>query len=295
MTHLLTKTLAVLIVFLSGNLLRAQETATQKNMLWKAVNAQGQTAYLLGSVHMVNSDFYPLKSIYDEAFEKTDALALEVNIDSLMMQSQFFFVEKGFYAAEDRLENHLPDSTYQKLDARLTELQFPLGHVNRMKPWLITMTLQALEVQKAGFNQPGLDQYFFNKAKEAEKPVYSLETAEFQQNIFAGMDDEKQVEYLDYMLSNSKENADDLGRLIDFWKSGDSEAMGNLMEKELKDYSEDMYNKLLVDRNKNWIPRIQNILKEGKTPLIVVGAGHLAGSDSVIYLLKQEGFRVEQL
>jgi uncharacterized protein YbaP (TraB family) len=52
---------------------------------------------------------------------------------------------------------------------------------------------------------------------------------------------------------------------------------------------------LLRRRNANWSAWIQRRLATPGSVLVAVGAGHLAGSDSVIAMLQRDGYRVRRV
>jgi uncharacterized protein YbaP (TraB family) len=47
-------------------------------------------------------------------------------------------------------------------------------------------------------------------------------------------------------------------------------------------------------RNIDWVNKIEEMMSEDKNILVIVGAGHLVGPDSVVALLKEKGYRVKQ-
>ena len=55
-----------------------------------------------------------------------------------------------------------------------------------------------------------------------------------------------------------------------------------------------MHKKLLLDRNRSWIAKLEQLLRNEKDVLVVVGAGHLVGKDSVVELLAAKGYKIEQ-
>ena len=56
-----------------------------------------------------------------------------------------------------------------------------------------------------------------------------------------------------------------------------------------------IYEKLIYERNRSMASKIEDYLKTKETYFVVVGAGHLVGSQGIIELLKGKGFVVEQL
>ncbi|HLS30217.1 MAG TPA: TraB/GumN family protein [Flavobacteriaceae bacterium] len=274
--------------------LQAQEEATPK-MAWEVTSPQGETAYFIGSVHMVKPELYPLDSVYYQLLEKADVVGFEVNMDSLLIQSQTLLPKYGLYPMGETLKDHLSEKTFIKLEKHMDSLGVPLAMMLQMKPWVVASSLTALGLQKAGYSSQGIDQHFFTKAKDANKEIIGLETTEFQMRIFADMTDEEQVDFLEYSLDHAKEGIDSIDEIMELWKKGDSENLNKLMEGGMEEFSPEVYQDLIINRNKNWVPEIEKLLKEGKTPLIIVGVGHLVGENSVNNLLIEEGYQVKQL
>jgi len=52
-------------------------------------------------------------------------------------------------------------------------------------------------------------------------------------------------------------------------------------------------NRVLKDRHDKWLPQIEKMIADGRSYVIVVGAAHLAGSDSIIAMLRAKGVKVE--
>jgi uncharacterized protein YbaP (TraB family) len=160
---------------------------------------------------------------------------------------------------------------------------------------MLAIALQGMELAKAGFDPAlGLDQHFYDQAKEGGKTVQGLETIEYQISRF----DEMTLEQQDRMLAETlKELATEtatVGKLGAAWKSGD---VATLERIALADVKSDpaMYQRLLVERNKNWMPQIEALFPRRGRALVVVGAAHLIGPDGLIAMLKAKGYTVEQL
>jgi uncharacterized protein YbaP (TraB family) len=56
-----------------------------------------------------------------------------------------------------------------------------------------------------------------------------------------------------------------------------------------------MYERLVVERNRAWLPQIEALLTRPTPAFIVVGAAHLVGPDGLINTLKAKGYTVQQL
>lgn len=152
-----------------------------------------------------------------------------------------------------------------------------------------------MQLRQKGYSAESIDQHFFTKAKNAGKAVWGLETTELQMQIFDNMSDEEQVEFLEYTLKNSAESVAAIDKMMEAWKKGDAEALSEFVNGGMEDFSEQVYYEIFEQRNQNWVPQIEKMMKEGKTPLIIVGAGHLVGEKSVNDLMEKKGYSVKQL
>ncbi|MEW6419537.1 MAG: TraB/GumN family protein [Nitrospirota bacterium] len=55
-----------------------------------------------------------------------------------------------------------------------------------------------------------------------------------------------------------------------------------------------IYEKLIYERNRNMVSKIEDFLKTKETYFIVAGAGHLVGNKGIIEMLRNKGYNVEQ-
>jgi hypothetical protein len=83
-------------------------------------------------------------------------------------------------------------------------------------------------------------------------------------------------------------------RIVQSWSTGDVDSLEGLLLASMREYPE-VYQKLLVDRNRRWLPKIERIIQQGERTMIVVGAAHLVGKDGLISLLRARGYKVEPL
>ena len=82
--------------------------------------------------------------------------------------------------------------------------------------------------------------------------------------------------------------------MIDAWTNGDVDMLASLTapKSEAETAAIEM---LLLQRNRNWMPTIERLLRENREDLIVVGAAHLAGAGSVLDLLEDAGYTVTRI
>ena len=269
--------------------------AQSRNFLWKATRGAG-ALYLVGSVHMLAEQYYPLSAPIEAAYKDSDLLVEEVDLDQMLEPSaQLLMLKRGMLPANRSLEDVVSPATFEMVQKRLASLGLPIEPLKRFKPWALALTLLSLEWQKAGFDAGlGLDRHFYDRARSENKPIQGLETLEFQISRFDGLPDADQDRMLAQTMRELDTQMADVTRLADAWKSGDLEGMEKLVLADVKSDPR-MYERLLVDRNRNWLPRIDALASRPGRAFVVVGAAHLVGPDGLLAMLRAVGFKVEQL
>jgi uncharacterized protein YbaP (TraB family) len=273
----------------------AAQAQAPRNFIWRISSPTG-VMYLVGSVHLLTKDYYPLNPSLETAFNDSDLLVEEADLGELEAPaSQFKLLTRGLLPGDQSLDKVLTPSTYELVTKRVEALGMPLEPLKRFKPWMLALTLVQLEWQKAGFDASlGLDRHFYDRAKVDGKAVQGLETVDFQLSLFDGMSAEEQ----DRMLAGSLEDLDaeraNVVRLISAWKAGDVSTVERLMLDDLKD-DPIMYKRLLVDRNRTWLPKLDALLARSGRAFVVVGAAHLVGPEGVLAMFRAKGYKVEQL
>jgi len=267
---------------------------TTQSCLW-TVDTQSNKVYLLGSLHLLKPDTYPLAAAIEKAYADSRVIIFETDIAALQTPgAQAKLLEMGIYPAEQNLFQNLDGDTRQQLEKKMSEIGLPLEPFSRFKPWFVALTLTTLELQRMGYNPNyGIDVYFFNKASADGKEIGFLEPAEFQINLLGNMVEQDQYDFLSQTLNDLEVVNELAGDLVKSWKEGDADKLHELLSKSFKDYPH-LQDRLLIQRNKNWVQQIEGALRKNKNVLFVVGAGHLVGPESVVDLLKEKGYQVKQ-
>jgi len=270
-------------------------SAQTRNFAWKVSGRDG-AIYLLGSVHLLTKDFYPLHAALEAAYKDSDLLVEEVDIaDMTGPGAQMAMLQKGMQPSATPIEKVLSPATMALLQKKATDLNLPLDALKQFKPWMIALTIEAMQWQKAGFDpQFGLDMHFYEQAKKDNKAVQGLETVEYQIARFDEMPPELQDHLLSETLKEMDTEQQSMTKLIDAWRNGDAPAVEKIVLKDLQSEPQ-LYQRLLVERNKNWMPKLEALFARKSRALVVVGAAHLVGPDGLLAMLKSKGFKVEQL
>ena len=262
---------------------------------WKA-SGKGGVIYLVGSIHVMTPDFYPLNPALEAAFKDADLLVEEVDMAEMLdPAAQMKILSRGMLPGDQSLDKLLSPATLALVRKATGDLGAAGGPLMRFKPWMLAVALQGMELQKAGFDpELGLDKHFYDAAVEAGKTVQGLETADYQISVFDGMTMEQQDRMLAQTLKELATELASVGKLADAWKIGDVPTVERIVQAELK--AEPLiYQRLLVDRNKNWLPKIEALFGRSGRALVVVGAAHLVGPDGVVAMLRAKGYTVEQM
>jgi uncharacterized protein YbaP (TraB family) len=273
----------------------AQTVSTPgKSFLWK-VQSGSKLVYLAGSVHALSADVYPLSPAFERAFAASGTLVEEIDLaeaESLALAPAI--LAKGMYVDGRRFDNIVSKETAALVAARLKESGLPVEMFQVMKPWMVMLTIAALEVQKAGLDPSlGLDKHFYDRAKAAGKTIIGLETAESQIDRLDKMSEALQEQLLRSSLSEAETARNSLKLIVAAWRRGDSAELEKTLLSDFTEYPA-AYRSLIVERNQNWIPQIEACLTRPQPCLVVVGAAHLVGPDGLLTLLRRKGYRTEQ-
>jgi uncharacterized protein YbaP (TraB family) len=267
---------------------------TDKSCLW-TVDTQSNKIYLLGSLHLLKQGSYPLAAAIEKAYADSRVIVFETDIAALQEPGlQAKILELGIYPADQNLLDNLDGNTRQLLEKKMSLIGLPLAQFSRFKPWFVALTLTTLELQRLGYNpQYGIDVYFFNRANTDGKEISFLEPAEFQINLLGNMVEQDQNDFLNQTLKDLEVVNELAGDLVRSWKDGEADRLHKLLSKSFKNYPH-LHDRLLIQRNRNWIQKIEGAMQLNKNVLFVVGAGHLVGPESVVDLLKKKGYQVKQ-
>src|SRR4030043_1485415 len=120
----------------------AKDNSSQnhKNFLWK-VQSKTSIVYLLGSIHFFKKEVYPLDKRIENAFDKSDILVVEANIDDVSQIDLEKLIEGSLYPEKETLEGHVSKATYELVMKEVGALGVPPEFINKEKPWFLALTL----------------------------------------------------------------------------------------------------------------------------------------------------------
>ena len=263
---------------------------------WRVTASNGGEVTLLGSMHYLKDEDYPLPESVSRLYERADALVMELDLDDLGSASQqSTLLGAAMLPSGTRLRDVLDAELYAHTDRRARELGVDLELLANFEPWLVAITLLDQGMGQLGYHaERGLEQYFVGLAEPDGKEIYGLESLESQIRIFDDLPRSSQQALLEQTLDELEAADDAMRELAGAWRHGELET---LTEKLLADFEgfPGLYGSLVVDRNRRWIEPLEQYLRERRRYLVVVGALHLVGPDNVVMLLEQRGYTVTRL
>jgi uncharacterized protein YbaP (TraB family) len=264
-------------------------------LMWKATSPT-TTVYLVGSIHVGDSSMYPLPAEVESAFAAAKVLAVEINIKNVDQAKVLGLVQQqGMYGADDSLTKHLSKETLAALEDYCTKHSVPRLGIEQLKPWMVAVTIAAMAWQQAGEDPTlGIDMHFLNASKPPQR-VDELETVESQFSILATATEEEQQNMLVNVLKMGDKTKEMIKRVHDAYVSGDPDALQKIMDEQADMGSKSLTKKLLDDRNVVMAAKLDEYLK-GKDPIfVVVGAAHIIGDKGVAKMLRDKGYKVDQV
>lgn len=257
--------------------------------------------YLYGSVHMMKDNMYPLDPVIMQAFESSDALALEVDlakIGSKIINAKFRAA--GLLPKQQSLSGVLSEETLQLLQKHLNSRGLGIESYARMRPWMFEQSFIAQEMMLYGYGAAaGIDAFFAGRARIAGKQIFELETLDQQLALVSSSTLKEQDQSLLFMLEALSKNImqEEVNSLVMDWLQGDIAGIYASMMEPIKEYPAlaPFMKRMFEDRNQAMTDKITRWIKAGGRYFVVVGAGHLGGDVGLVSLLKNQGLTVQQL
>lgn len=266
--------------------------AAPKHFLWH-VDGGDNTVWLLGSVHLLRPEVYPLPAPINAAYEEAALIVFELDLDAVQAEAAKM-LQRGTYPPGKTLQTELGEDTWRQVEAALTDVGMSPQLFQRMEPWFVALTLTALKLQQAGFaDSTGIDAHFFRRARAAGKERRALETLDEQITIFDEMGATVQEAFLQSTLSELSNLSAEMDALTALWQRGDAPGLEARALDELR-RTPALYDALLLERNRRWVPDIEALIAGEQDALVVVGALHLVGDDGVVAMLRERGYAVTQ-
>ncbi len=289
LTQISTKCFIIILVTLSTFQLKAQ-VENKKALLWEiSGNGLKEPSYLFGTIHMICKEDFLLSESVKQKFSSSKQVYLELDMDDPQLQGKM--MQNMQLIGKESLKEKFSETDFNKLDAFLKkELNMSLSMFNSFKPMMVMSLLAQGSLPCATMESYDLN--FVKMASEQKKELLGLEKVEEQIGVFDAIPDSLEIRSIMNMVNDFDAQKKEFTRMSTVYKSQDLEALYQLMVEspEMMGSQE-----LLLDRrNHNWIPVMESAMKNSST-FFAVGAGHLAGSQGVLELLRKQGYMVKEI
>lgn len=282
----------LLIIFAVSVPAKAQDDLNAKPAIWRLERGDA-SLYLLGSVHLLPDNINWYGGSIEQIVNDADEVVFEVHLTpEKESRSTQIVLANGIFQNGDTLNNHLEPEEYETLISLAQSYGIPGSAISSFKPWYASIVLSVSAIVKQGWNpNSGVDKSIEKIAAVQNKTISELETVEFQMSTLYDHPLDVQAAMLKDTLVQLKDiNAVTL-EMVDAWASGDAERMNVAFLEPMK-LQEEIYEKLVLQRNSNWIPVIEKLFAKDQVTLVVAGVAHFIGDDGVIGMLEEKGYKV---
>jgi len=280
---------ALAVIFV---LLALSRSAKADPAMWVIRDADS-TIYLIGTLHLLKHTTEWNRARVLGALAESKELWLEV-ADPTNQTVALPLIQRYGFDRQRGLSTKLSPAQQEKLKKVAGQYSVPLSNLEPMQPWMAAIILTELPLQSAGYDpNAGVDMILKAEAEKRGATVLGFETLEQHIRILAELPERIQIEFLESTLDEVSKGIALVDTLARAWVNGDTKTINELVVEEVREKEPEVYRRLLVQRNVQWSEKIAALLQRSGVQLIAVGAGHLAGPDSLQMQLLKRGIRVE--
>ncbi len=255
--------------------------------------------YLFGSIHAANDSLYPLPDYILNAYNNSDSIAVEFDLVAYEknITSQFQVLSRFLYGNNKTIKDVLKKDIYESGVEILKNAGLYSSVIDRYQPIIWETLIESAIMQEIGLDeQYGIDSYFLNLAKENNKKIIELESAESQYNMLESFREEEQIYFLEEAIQSYEESKENTKELFEQYKKGNQKDLENfLFEEETNEYMLAYNDKMITTRNYLMFTNLKEKLKENETIFCTVGLAHIIGEEGLVDLFKKEGYKVTMI
>jgi len=276
---------AALSLFLAG-------TAEARPALWKLADAD-TTIYLFGTIHVLPPGYKWRDATIDAAMASAQSLTLEAVLDTDPQRVATVLTTLGKGTGLPPLAERVPPEKRKVLAELMLRSGLPPDFLNGLKTWAAAVVLTGVALDQIGLRNgaEGVEPQVTTLFRAVKKPVEGLETVEQQLGYFDALPEASQRTFLEATLDDPSEAKAEFETMLKAWTAGDVKAIEKAFAEE-PDFTPALRGLLIRKRDELWADRLAERLKQPGTVFVAVGAGHLAGPDSVQQMLAKHGLKV---
>ena len=263
--------------------------------LW-VVSDPDTTIYLFGTIHLLPRGIDWQRGKLADALATSQELVIEAIVDEKNpMQFTAALNSLAFGSALPPLRERVDEDKRSALDAAVTAGGLPPTAYDRMETWSVAVLLLGAKFRKLGLSpEDGVEAILRKSFAGRNKPIGALETMVEQLGYFDRLPEEAQRDLLEGVIAPDEDMQSDFGAMLEAWQKGDVDRIAKTFDTDLAE-SPPLRDALMVQRNRNWASWVERRMAKPGSVMVAVGAGHLAGTDSVQRYLETRGFRVRRV
>jgi uncharacterized protein YbaP (TraB family) len=287
--------IAALAAFVSPTAAQARGTQSVRPALW-ALSDSDTTIYLFGTIHLLPQNYQWQTPQLGKAESTAQSLVIETIVDPAHPQPYLDAILKlGFARGLPPIASRVPEAKRAALLAAIAKSGAPVQRFDQMKTWMAAVQLLQLQFMEMDLHgQEAPETVLRQDFTSAGKPIEQLETNAEQFGYFDQLPETAQRQLLEGALEPVTGVKAEFDQMLSAWARGDVKAVAKSFNRDLGS-SPELAEALITRRNANWSNWIKHRLTQPGAVMVAVGAGHLTGRDSVIELLRRDGYRVRRL
>jgi uncharacterized protein YbaP (TraB family) len=272
----------------------AQAPAAAHPAMWKVADAD-TTIYLFGTIHLLPEGRGWRTPAFDAALGRADELVLEVaDIEDVMASAQAM-QKLGVSPGLPPIAERVPAEKRAALRAMIAESGYPEAVFDRLETWAAAIPLLGVTFKRLGLDPSlGVERQIGAPFRASGRKVTGLETVEQQFGFFDTLSEDAQRALLLSVVEDGAETRAQFRAMLDAWSSGDVAGVARTFDDETQ-LSPELRQKLMGRRNAAWAEWLAKRLETPGTVFVAVGAGHLAGSESVQAMLAAKGLEAKRV
>lgn len=283
----MVKGISITALLILPSLLAIGQQESQSSLLWKiSGNGLEHPSYLFGTIHALPQERFFLPDSLKAKLNDCDKLVLEIDMDDPTMMGK---LQQGMVMSDNSLDRILSHEDYALVEKFFSDsLHLPLSALSNIKPLLLSSFMLPKII---GQNPASYEGMLVQFASESGKEVVGLETVQEQISYIDKVPLDQQAKMLVEGITDYEKSKEEYDMLLKAYESQNIEAVYRYMLETSNDFKS-FDEVLLKQRNRNWIPRMEDMAKQHPC-FFAVGAGHLGGSEGVIVLLRSAGYTLD--
>lgn len=261
-----------------------------------AIRGAHNTVYLAGSIHLLPEADAALPPAFARAYADSACLMMEIDLGKLdSAEALSTLLQHGGLPQGTTLREVAGPPRYARASAAATALGLPAISMDHEAPWMVALQLTELEYARLGFDpERGVEQQLLRRALADHKSTAGLESLADEMGVFEALTPAAQLRFLDMVLDDLDDTGDETRSVLVAWRRGDAAQLATLLATEYRSFPA-LYDALVMDRNRHWLPEIERLLQGDENCLVVVGALHLVGKGGLLETLRKDGHPAAQL